>query len=154
MSVKARVGRISASTGGKQTMFAILDSGHPRAFNPARNPQASSAHRVLYFADQANAPLGVRTPRELHAMLQNYLAFFEIQRITTLAVGSNTRRAVAAQHGCPRASFAIADILDAASAASIASPLYAFRDTQSRDAFRYASRDFMRRRIAATLSST
>jgi glutamate racemase len=92
-------------------MLGIVDSGvgglgvlkHIRA----RCPELA----IVYLADHANAPLGVRPTRELISLFQRYVARLEALHIDVIAMGSNTLCAAAHAHGWPASRASIIDII-------------------------------------------
>ena len=68
---------------------------------------------IVYLADHANAPLGVRPTRELISLFQRYIVRLEALGVDVIAMGSNTLCAAAHVHGWPASRASIVDIMEA-----------------------------------------
>ncbi len=72
---------------------------------------------LLYFADQANVPYGGRSADDLHALLQNNLAWLDERGVEAIVMACNTSCAIADVYGWPKTNAEIFDLLDSATIA-------------------------------------
>lgn len=72
---------------------------------------------LLYFADQAHVPYGGRSADDLHALLQNNLAWLDERGVEAIVMACNTSCAIADLYGWPPTNAEIFDLLDSATIA-------------------------------------
>lgn len=72
---------------------------------------------LLYYADQAHVPYGGRSAEDLHALLQQNLAWLDDRGVEAIVMACNTSCAIADVYGWPATNAEVFDLLDSATIA-------------------------------------
>jgi glutamate racemase len=93
-------------------VLGVLDSGVGGLTVLQRIREKMPGESLVYFADQANSPLGVRPAAELSLFFRSYVARLQDMDVDGIAMGSNTLCAIARDHGWPASSVPIIDMIE------------------------------------------
>lgn len=93
-------------------MLGILDSGLGGLTVLQRVRAHFPEEDLVYFADQANSPLGIRASTELTRLFQHYVDELHDLGVEGIVMGSNTLCAIAREHGWPSATVPIVDLIE------------------------------------------
>lgn len=93
-------------------VFGVIDSGLGGLTVLQRIREKVPRENLVYFADQANSPLGVRTSAELSLFFSVLCCPTSNMDVDGIAMGSNTLCAIARDHGWPSSSVPIIDMIE------------------------------------------
>lgn len=92
-------------------MLGVIDSGLGGLSVYQRIRQRLPQEEIIYLADQANSPLGVRPSGELAGFFQRYVDRLQDFGVDAIAMGSNTLCAISREHGWPSSGVPIIDMI-------------------------------------------
>lgn len=98
-------------------MLGLFDSGLGGLTVLRRLREVLPSHDVVFFADQAHAPYGERSPDELVQLMRRNLQWLDDRGVRAIVMACNTSCAMAERYGWPAVDAAVIDLIESAAIA-------------------------------------